>query len=148
MIDLADKLVEQRIGIGALSRVEARKRRRKAMELANKVIEKGVINTGWHKSYRRGGGKKGKRFTPTIPSYMIARQIYGDSLELGTDIIIPKDLGEEVKGFLGGRFSERDYYVDREYLEKRGALKEWREYRTKTLLEYSRGRQSSEESKQ
>jgi hypothetical protein len=146
MISLADKLVEQRINIGALSRSEARKRRRKAKELANKVIEKGVINTGWHKSYRRG--RKGKKFAPPIPSYVIARQVYGDPLELGTDIIIPKDLGEEVEEFLGGRFSERDYYVDREYLEKRGALKEWREYRARILLEYSRGRQSNEEFKQ
>jgi hypothetical protein len=146
MISSADKLVEQRINIGALSRSEARKRRRKAMELASKVIEKGVINTGWHKSYRRG--RKGKRFTPLIPSYIIAKQIYGDSLELGIDIIIPKDLGEEVKRFLGGRFSERDYYVDREYLEKRGALKEWREYRARTLLEYPRGKQSNEEPQQ
>jgi hypothetical protein len=120
--------------------------RKIAKALAKKVVEKGEIMSGWHKSPRRG--RKGKRFTPLIPSYMIAQQVYGDPLEPGIDIIIPKDLGEEVKEFLGGRFSERDYYVDREYLEKRGALKEWREYRTKTLLEYSRGRQSGEESKQ
>jgi hypothetical protein len=148
MIGLADRLAEQRINIGALSKNEARKRRRKAMELASRVIEKGITISGWHKSYRRGSGKKGKRFTPTIPSYMIARQIYGNSLELGTDTIIPKDLGKEVKEFLGGRFSERDYYVDREYLEKRGALKEWREYRARTLLEYPRGKQSNEEPQQ
>jgi hypothetical protein len=120
--------------------------RKIAKALAKKVVEKGEIISGWHKSPRRG--RKGKKFTPLIPSYIIAKQIYGDSLELGIDIIIPKDLGEEVKRFLGGRFSERDYYVDREYLEKRGALKEWREYRARTLLEYPRGKQSNEEPQQ
>lgn len=120
--------------------------RKIAKALAKKVVEKGIIISGWHKSYKRG--KKRKRFTPLIPSYMVARQVYGDSLELGIDIVIPKDLGEEVKGFLGSRFSERDYYADREYLEKRGALKEWREHRVKTLLEYSRGKQGNEELKQ
>jgi hydrogenase maturation factor len=123
--------------------------RKIAKALAKEVMKRKVaIISGWHRSYRRGSGKKGKRFTPLITSYIIARQVYGDPLQPGIDIIIPKDLGKEVKGFLGDRFSETDYYVDREYLEKRGALKEWREYRIKTLPEYSKGRQSNEESKQ
>jgi hypothetical protein len=88
------------------------------------------------------------RFTPLIPSYIIARQVYGDPLQPGIDIIIPKDLGKEIREFLGGRFSETDYYVDKEYLKKRGALKEWREYRARTLPEYSRGRQVNEEAQQ
>jgi hypothetical protein len=133
--------------------VERAVRRARAEELKNiaeaiKVIEKGIVIPGWHRSYRGGSGKKGKRFTPLISSYMIARQVYGDPLQPGIDTVIPKDLGGEVKSFLGGRFSETDYYVDREYLEKRGALKEWRKYRARTLLEYSRGKQSNEESQQ
>jgi hypothetical protein len=126
------QLARQQVNMGVISWSDVRKWYYEARELAKEAVRRGVLWTGDH-GCQGEGSDDDKEFSKLLPPAEALKRY--PCTEKGADNFTPIDIEKRIHEFLGFRPSKKFYLVNREYLEKHGYLKKWRE-KQKTLDNY------------